>query len=310
MPMIQPVDGNVLLNALRAGREDRFQDLTRQASMDKAKREEDRAAKYEGLMGNLFGGQQPAGVQGNFAPSNPKPTMDQAFAPEAMGAMERGEAPPAMAPPSQPMQAPARQSRQLDMGTLSQMMMLDPEQTSKLVSTLKTMDEVTLKRMETKNVSMGATAQWLSTQPEADRPQLMRMMAPQMLSAGWTEEELAQADLSNRALVGYQNQAMAMDDIIDNALAEREFMAGKTVPVTAGGNVALVKPEVDQYGKVTGTSQEYIVGGGGQPGDIPSPASKAEVDALPAGSRFRAPDGSIRTKPGGGVSNGTGGFPG
>lgn len=45
-----------------------------------------------------------------------------------------------------------------------------------------------------------------------------------------------------------------------------------------------------------------------QRGPIPSPKSKAEFDALPAGAKFKAPDGTIRTKPGGGSSNATGGF--
>lgn len=45
-----------------------------------------------------------------------------------------------------------------------------------------------------------------------------------------------------------------------------------------------------------------------QRGPIPSPKSKAEFDALPAGAKFKAPDGTIRTKLGGGSSNATGGF--
>lgn len=36
---------------------------------------------------------------------------------------------------------------------------------------------------------------------------------------------------------------------------------------------------------------------GGASGDMPAPKSKAEMDALPSGTRFRAPDGSIRIKP-------------
>lgn len=47
--------------------------------------------------------------------------------------------------------------------------------------------------------------------------------------------------------------------------------------------------------------------GGGE--DLPSPKSAAEAAALPPGTRFRAPDGSIRRVPGGASpSNGSGGF--
>lgn len=45
---------------------------------------------------------------------------------------------------------------------------------------------------------------------------------------------------------------------------------------------------------------------GGQ-GGAAAPTSQAEYEALPAGAQYRAPDGSIRTK-GGGGSNVTGGF--
>ena len=47
--------------------------------------------------------------------------------------------------------------------------------------------------------------------------------------------------------------------------------------------------------------------GGTSGGDLPKITSKADVDKLPPGAQFIAPDGSIKRK-GGGVSNGTGGF--
>lgn len=41
-----------------------------------------------------------------------------------------------------------------------------------------------------------------------------------------------------------------------------------------------------------------------------APATKADYDKLPAGAQYTAPDGSIRTKPGGASSNASGGFSG
>jgi hypothetical protein len=47
-----------------------------------------------------------------------------------------------------------------------------------------------------------------------------------------------------------------------------------------------------------------------QKGPLPKPTTKADFDKLPAGASYEAPDGSIRTKPGGGGSNATGNFQG
>jgi len=47
---------------------------------------------------------------------------------------------------------------------------------------------------------------------------------------------------------------------------------------------------------------------GQKPESLPMPKSAAERDALPNGTRYIAPNGSVMTKGGGGVSNGTGGF--
>jgi len=56
-----------------------------------------------------------------------------------------------------------------------------------------------------------------------------------------------------------------------------------------------------------------ILGGAPMPsnvqrGPIPSPKTAAEFNAVPPGGVFRHPDGTIRTRPGGGSSNATGGF--
>lgn len=45
------------------------------------------------------------------------------------------------------------------------------------------------------------------------------------------------------------------------------------------------------------------------PGGIPRISNPADLDKLPPGAQFIAPDGKVHTKAGGGVSNGPGGFP-
>lgn len=48
----------------------------------------------------------------------------------------------------------------------------------------------------------------------------------------------------------------------------------------------------------------------GAGGNIPSPKSKAERDALPAGAKYYDPEGNLRTKAGGPTPAASGGFPG
>jgi hypothetical protein len=69
-----------------------------------------------------------------------------------------------------------------------------------------------------------------------------------------------------------------------------------------------------RIGFFSGPAEEFRRRYGGEPpataqrGSLPSPKSKAEFDALPAGTMFKDPNGMIRTKPGGGSGNATGGF--
>ena len=55
--------------------------------------------------------------------------------------------------------------------------------------------------------------------------------------------------------------------------------------------------------------QVPMSGGGQSDEDLPSPASPQEARQLPPGTRFRLPDGSIGTVPGGPSQSATGGFP-
>lgn len=308
MAMIQGIDANALIKAFRTGRSDRAED-------DKTRSAEERQKQIGGLMGQLFGGQAPAstgGVSGQFAPSNPAPapqTFGEAFSPQAMAGI--GE--PASPPQAAPMQAPQRRP---DPNVLAQLIVLDPDTGGKIASAFKTMDEGNLKRLEQRNNFMGAAARFVAQgKTPQERMQRFQQAAPQLIENGWSPQELdgIDNDLSDERLQFYQATAIDYDKMIDNELAEREFRAGKTVPVTAGGSVAAIRPTLDADGNVTGNAAEYIIGGGGSavpPANLPSPKSKADFDALPAGAQFVAPDGTVRQKPGGQTGSApSGGFP-
>lgn len=113
----------------------------------------------------------------------------------------------------------------------------------------------------------------------------------------------------------YENKGLNLDTaIIKNLVAEgfevgspefkeemRKERSKVTVTLPGGGFFSGPADELKQM--LGGTLPPDA-----QRGPIPSPKSKAEFDALPAGAKFKAPDGTIRTKPGGGSSNATGGF--
>lgn len=288
MPMIQGIDGNALINAFRAGKQDRASEYERQAKQAETQAKLDRERETRGLMGQLFGGSAPAGggVAGAYGvggSSSPAANVEGRIAPVT----------PAMA------QEPPRAT--YDPNILQKLVMLDPEVGGKIAGALKTMDEMTIKRHQDMNDIMGAAAHYLAKVPQNERAQAMQIIAPQLKAAGWTDQQIAAADLSDRGLQGYQAVAIDYDKMLDNELAERKFQAGDNVAVAAGGNVANIKPD--------GTAR-WIVGGGAAPASegLPRAQSKADVDALPPGAQFIAPDGTIRTKPGGGSGNATGGF--
>jgi hypothetical protein len=295
MAMIQGIDGSALIQAFRAGRNDRYANEDRERARQKEERELARGEQVQGLMGQLFGG-RPSGVADQFgAPQQPQPqTFGAAFTPEGIAAA--GPAAPAA---QMPAQAPRRQ---VNPDVLAQLIILDPETGTKIATALKTMDEMDLQRVEARNNFMGAAARYVQQgrTPE-ERLQRFQIASPQLIEAGFTPEELdgIDNDLSDQRLQFYQATAIDYDKMIDNELAEREFQAGKTVPVTAGGNVALVRPD---------GSAEWVIGGGGGGGARPQIATPADYEALAPGTEYIDPDGVPRTKPGGGSGNATGGF--
>lgn len=249
MPMIQGIDGGALLQAFRAGRSDRYAVEEQERTRRKEEADAARQEQLSGLMGNLFGG-QPATVSQQFG-----------AVPDAVGS-EPAEAPSAPHAPQPP-------RREVNRDVLQQLIILDPETGGRVALALKSMDEMDLKRVEARNNFMGAAARYVAQgrTPE-ERLQRFQIATPQLIEAGYTPEELdgIDNDLSDQRLQFYMATAIDYDKMIDNELAEREFNAGKTVPVTAGGSVALVKPNGEA---------RYIIGGA-QGGDTAIPQAAAD----------------------------------
>lgn len=255
MPMIQQVDGGYLLNALRAGRQDRMAQQEYESQQAARQQAAERQQRVTGLMEQYISGEQPQGMQDMVAPPQGAP---QGAPQGTMGAPMGGVPQPAGAPMGQ---APPRQ-RNPDL--LRQLAVLEPEMGAQITQSLKRLDDMDLQAAETKNTAMGAAAQSLMSVPVEQREEMLRIIAPQMIQSGWTGEELAQADLSDQALQMYIGQAVDVDAMIDNELAEREFQAGKVMSFQPGGGVLRVTPE----GSEILAAPEGFQGGqaqGGQP---------------------------------------------
>ena len=309
MAMIQGIDGMALINAFRAGKQDRFEDAQREAAMRAAQQKAENQRRIQGVMGQVFGGQG-----GSMA--------DMAGAvPQAVGggigggiAQQRAEMDQGGLLPALPEARPAPQAPQaggsVNYQALGQLLTLDPEMGGKIVTAFKAMDETRLKALDAKNMAMAQAAHYLETVPAAQRTQAMQsLIGPHLAAAGWTPQELQQADLSDGGLKFYQARGMDMDKLLAAELAERKFQAGDIVTPQPGAGVFRVRPTGDPETIVAPNDGSHAVGSPVTPDRaLPSPKSKQDYDALAPGAQYIAPDGSHRTKPGGGSGNATGGF--
>jgi hypothetical protein len=98
------------------------------------------------------------------------------------------------------------------------------------------------------------------------------------------------------------------NDVKTTLLAE----ATKPIPYQPGGGVATYNAQTGQTQVIVQPNYgDQPAGAPAQPsGNIARPKTKAERDALKPGQQYEAPDGSIRTVPGGASSNTGGGFSG
>lgn len=299
MPLIQQFDGSVLLQALRQGRSDG-------AAARAAQAEQEYDTTTKSLTSLALGGRTGGGVAGQYAPSQPAKAASMTDAPQMGQTAPAPMAAPQMA--QQPQQRP-------DPMAMARLIAHNPKVGGEIAAAFQKMDENKLAMASAKNDIMGSAAAYIAKgrTPE-ERMQRFQHAAPQLQAMGWTAQELdgVDNDLSDNALQGYQALAIAYDNAIDNARAEREFMMGKTLSVAPGGSVATVKP-IDKPDGTVDTQTDYVIGGDGvsSAGAAPKPVTnKAEYDALPPGAEYIAPDGSHRQKPGGAGGNASGGFPG
>lgn len=122
------------------------------------------------------------------------------------------------------------------------------------------------------------------------------VILPMSIQLAQSDEKLYKTLFDNAELTAFQKDLVAagVDPKSPKGLALSEsYVANKADP--------LVEIETPNGGKFVGPRSEYFRRYGGNapaPNTIPAPATKADYDALPPGTQYRAPDGSLKVKGG------------
>jgi len=290
MAMIQGIDGNALIAAFRAGKDDRFTDQQRVAQQRAAEQAQQKQQQVQSILARMAGGQSPqaGGVMGMAGGS-----------PEGQPSGAPGYAPSAPVAPGQPAQG----------NDFAQLAALDPETASKYATAMKSMGETQLKQLDNKNMAMATAAHWLATLPLDQRMDAMHnIVVPHLVQAGWQPQELNGANVTDQGLQFYQSQGQNMAQLLESELKQREFDAGKVTPVTDRGMLVRTTPD--------GQMQIVVVPnpGNAKPGSYVNGSTQLtppQPGDVVRGHRFKGgnpKDPNSWETVGGGASNGTGNF--
>lgn len=312
MGMIQGIDGMALINALRQGRADRVNDQEKQIELQTRKAALDRQQTEQGLVSKLYtgsGSDTPSGgVTGNFAPSHPvqpNASFDSAFsapAVKAIGGMDSGGAAPApVSPPVDPTSYAPPPAHQVNWDVLRQLTAINPEKGKAILDGMKTESEMTLKQKETANSTMGAAAHFIQYDTTNGTPRLItdpnelqarfQHVAPLLQQNGIDPgviQHLGSSVTNPAVLQGFQALASDYGKLVEHEIATRkanlednQFAAGKTVPLSENGALAVVKPVIGLDGKVSGTTTSIAVAPNPEGKPIGSPAGGAAPGGIP-----------------------------
>jgi len=153
------------------------------------------------------------------------PQETRAYVEKNMAALgDQGQPPQSQAEPFQLSSLPIPKAHAAyNKDAMRDLFIIDPDTAMKLQEHFGKVDKAEAEAFGRKNEVLGQAAQYLSGFPPAQRGQALRAVASQLVAAGWTPQEIAQADLSDNGLKGYVAMAMDVDKIIDNARADAQF---------------------------------------------------------------------------------------
>ena len=229
-----------------------------------------------------------------------------------------GPIPTPTAPPVAPATAsdpPVKKSyARYDPDILRRMAILKPKEGAELALALKRMDETQLAWMRNRNEVMASAAMFVAKEggSEDQRRANLEIARSHLIEAGVTEEEIARANLSDAGLKEYQGVGVDIHKLIRNEQAERRLdIYEENVDADnarADGNTDSVisdraarRGEARRYHDQSDTTRRRgqdkpRTGRNAAPAGPVKVKTKEEAMALAPGTKYRAPDGLVRTR--------------
>lgn len=145
--------------------------------------------------------------------------------------------------------------------------------------------------------------------PYAQRGAYLQANAADLVAHGVPPEKIANFDPTDSNIQMEVGKALGVKGMIDQRNKDREYSLSldkfgedqrhnRATEGNAAGNLAVAQGNLGLRAKELAqkVSSEGAGGGGSATINLPSPTTRTQYDALPKGTRYRAPDGSVRVK--------------
>lgn len=184
----------------------------------------------------------------------------------------------------------------------------DPEGYIKLETHLAGMDEAKQKAISGITSTFDAALQGVKALPYAQRASYLASHRDALIQAGVPAQQIDGFDPTDENITAVDNQVLGIKGIIERQDKDRNYALQKdkfahdvahdaTTEGIAAGHLAIAQHADARAASSANKPKASSASSAGGGAAFPSPTSRAAFNALPSGTRFRAPDGSIRVKP-------------
>jgi len=181
------------------------------------------------------------------------------------------------------------------------------EDAQHFVGLVGSMDEQQKKYLDDKQDALAHAALTLKSLPMEQRAAKLQQLAPDLLQHHVTPQQIQSAPLDDTSLDHFVNQAMAVKDVLSGNREDAKFSDQiRHEKVDEGQGAAHIAIDQQNVGIAAGhlaldraketREANKPVPGAGVMSPLPSPMTKAAYDQLPSGTRYRAPDGTVKIK--------------
>lgn len=267
-----------LFQVAQQAQESRIRNMLLQRQMEQQEREAERQTGIQQVLARHFAGSSQANPvsssQGTQSPQTAQPTQ---VAPAAPAAPTAGR--------------PPVDRRQL----FADLAVYDVQEASRIAQAFSQMDEAEVRQAARRSEALARAAmRWQRIPDEAQRAQAAQADFAELMQLGVTQEQLQALEFDNDALGDLVNGARDIERIIESSQPQLRNVGPGDVVIDVrnpGGPPVYESPYVEQGGMIYERPDALRT--------LPQPRSPEEARRLPPGTRFRLPDGSIGTVPGG-----------